>query len=225
MIELIGLSKSYGKKNVLEDINLKLQNGMVYGIIGENGAGKTTLFNCIAGMESHQGIIYSELESLKNHLGFLETTPKIMSWVTGKEYLKLMTLARGKKYENFMDLNIFDLPLDEYAQYYSTGMKKKLALTGILLQQNDIYILDEPFSGVDIQSNMLILEVIRKLKAENKLVIIASHILGTLSDICDQILVLNNRAIDEHVDPDSFDELEKKMTEKFISGKLDGIEF
>jgi len=75
MIEIKNLSKSFGKNEVLKNINLSLEEGKVYGIVGENGSGKTTLFRCITGLEIFDGEILSPFKILKNHLGFLPTTP------------------------------------------------------------------------------------------------------------------------------------------------------
>lgn len=86
---------------------------------------------------------------------FLMTEPFFFAKITGTEYIRLLVNARSKKLTSLEESNIFDLPLNQYASTYSTGMKKKLALTAILLQGNDCFILDEPFNGADIQSNMV----------------------------------------------------------------------
>ncbi|UPT66873.1 MAG: ATP-binding cassette domain-containing protein [Sphingobacteriales bacterium JAD_PAG50586_3] len=190
MIKVKNLSKSYGSNNVLKDINLDFLNGKVYGIVGENGAGKTTLFRCIAGLEDYDGEIEAEVTPLKNHLGLLLTEPFFFSKITGSEYIRLLCNARNTPIKDMESRNIFDLPLNQYASTYSTGMKKKLALTAILLQENKYYILDEPFNGVDIQSNIILTEIIHKLRELNKIVIISSHIFSTLSDTCDEIHLL-----------------------------------
>ena len=142
MLEIKNLTKTYGNTVALENINLDFHPGKVYGIVGENGAGKTTLFKCIAGLESYQGNISSTFHPIKDHLGYLETNPIFMSYLTGWEYLKLLCKAKNITTENFEEQNLFDLPLLEYAENYSTGMKKKLALMGVLLRKNDIIILD-----------------------------------------------------------------------------------
>mgnify|MGYP006133164485 FL=1 len=164
MIKLKKLSKSYGKKQVLNSINLEFEKGKIYGIVGENGAGKTTLFRCISGLENYTGNVSSDFKKLKNHLGLLLTEPFFFSKITGKEYIQLLANARQVKLSNIEDKNVFDLPLNQYASTYSTGMKKKLALTAILLQKNDVFILDEPFNGVDIHSNLIIVEIIKRFK-------------------------------------------------------------
>jgi len=223
MITINKLFKAYGKHPVLQDVNLELEPGKVYGLVGENGAGKTTLFRCIAGLEPYLGQIDSPFNPLKNHLGFLQTNPVFMSKITGWEYLKLLCSARNRTEDDFEQQNIFELPLDQYAEYYSTGMKKKLALMGILLQGNEIFILDEPFNGVDIHSNMLITEIIQKLKSSGKIVLISSHIFSTLRDSCDKIHLLKEGRITKSVEKASFTALEKEMKNFVLGDRIEKL--
>jgi ABC-2 type transport system ATP-binding protein len=223
MIKIENLSKHYGKKQVLNSIDLEFKKGKVYGIVGENGAGKTTLFRCISGLETYKGKIKSDYINLKNHLGLLLTEPFLFSKITGKEYIQLLANAREVKLSNIEDKNIFDLPLNQYASTYSTGMKKKLALTAILLQENDVFILDEPFNGVDIQSNLVITEIIKKFKALEKTVIISSHIFSTLADTCDEIYVMKNGEIIKKVKQEYFNTLEMEMKEFTIGNRIDKL--
>ena len=223
MIILENLSKSYGNHVILTDVNLSFEQGNVYGIVGENGAGKTTLFKCIAGLQSHAGSIKSAYEPLKNYLGFLQTDPYYFSNITGREYLQLLGNARKVAIGDITQKNIFDLPLDEYASNYSTGMKKKLALMGILLQQNEFFILDEPFNGVDIQSNMIITEIIHQLKKRNKTVLISSHIFSTLNDTCDEIHLLKaGRFVKKVLKPD-FGRLEQEMKDFTLGDRMERL--
>lgn len=187
MIQINNLSKKYGDKKVLQNLNANFQSGNIYGIFGKNGAGKTTLFKCIAGLERYQGTIHSDLGSIKNNLGFLLTSPFFFSKITGKEYIQLHLNARKIKISNIKAYNIFNLPIEQYVSTYSTGMKKKLALLAILLQKNNILILDEPFNGVDIESNILISQILKELKNKGKTILIASHIFATLTQNCDEI--------------------------------------
>ena len=224
MISIQHLSKNFGFKQVLRNINLQFDKGKVYGIVGENGAGKTTLFRCIAGLEHYEGQINSVLNPLKNYLGLLLTEPFFFTKITGKEYIRLLCNARKKEVSKIDDKNIFNLPLNQYASTYSTGMKKKLALLAILLQENQCFILDEPFNGVDIQSNIIIVELIRKLKSLGKTVIISSHIFSTLSDTCDEIYLLKEGEIIKRVFRDDFETLELEMKEFTIGNKIDKLE-
>ncbi len=223
MIEIQHLSKKFGSKEVLKNIQMRFEPGNVYGIVGENGAGKTTLFRCIAGLEDYDGNIVSDLLSLKDHLGLLLTEPFFFNKITGKEYIQLLCNARSVKIDNIDDRNIFDLPLNQYASTYSTGMKKKLALTAILLQENSCFILDEPFNGVDIQSNIVLTEIILKLKELNKIVIISSHIFSTLNDTCDQIFLIEKGELVKTVPKGEFKNLEDSMKEKAIGSKIEKL--
>ena len=224
MIKIKGLGKYYGKNEVLKGINMEFSRGKVYGIVGENGAGKTTLFRCIAGLESYNGEIISEIQPLKNHLGLLLTDPFFFSKITGKEYIRLLCNARNKKNINIDQKNIFDLPLNQYASTYSTGMKKKLAITAILLQENECFILDEPFNGVDIQSNIILTEIILKLKELNKTVLVSSHIFSTLSDTCDEIHLLRKGEQIKSVQKMNFKFLEQEMKETTIGNRIEKLE-
>lgn len=224
MIQISNLSKSYGSKQVLRNISVHFEKGMVYGIVGENGAGKTTLFRCISGLEKYEGSIISEIKTLKTELGLLFTEPFFFGKITGKEYIRLLCNARGKYIEDIEKRNIFDLPLHQYASTYSTGMKKKLALLAIILQENTCYILDEPFNGVDIQSNILIEEIILKLKNLGKTILISSHIFSTLRDTCDEILLLENGEFVRKASKVDFDVLEKEMKFVTIGNKIEKLQ-
>jgi len=224
MIRINKLSKFYGNKQVLNTISLEFEKGKVYGIVGENGAGKTTLFRCVAGLETYDGQISSDFDKLKDHLGLLLTEPFFFSKITGKEYIQLLANARHQKIANIDKGNIFDLPLNQYASTYSTGMKKKLALTAILLQGNDLFILDEPFNGVDIQSNIVITQIINKLKELEKTVIISSHIFSTLADTSDEIYLMKNGEIIRKVKQQDFNNLEAEMKEFTVGNRIDRLE-
>lgn len=211
MIEIKDLYKNFGSQIVLKHVQMQLEAGKIYGIVGENGSGKTTLFRCIAGFEEYLGEITSEPKPLKNHLGYLPAEPDFLSYMTGREYLRLVCNARDKAIPDLDACNFFDLPLDRYAVHYSTGMKKKLAILGLILQENACLILDEPFSGLDIQSNILLTDILLKLQSQQKLILISSHIFSTLRDICDQIYRLEKGGNCRLVQKQEFDELELEL--------------
>jgi len=220
MIKIENLSKKYGAKKVLKNINIEFKQGNVYGIVGKNGAGKTTLFRCISELEKYDGKISSKFQPIKNYLGLLQTEPYFFSRITGIEYIRLLSNARDVKLENIKNKNVFDLPLNQYASTYSTGMKKKLALTAVLLQENDIYLLDEPYNGVDIQSNIIITEIINQLKNLNKTILISSHVFSTLKETCDQIHLLDNGEFIKSVNKNKFENLEQEMKQITIGNKI-----
>lgn len=224
MIRIKNLSKQFGKKVVLNNLSIEFERGKIYGIIGENGAGKTTLFRCIAGLESFDGEIVSEINPLKDHLGYLTAEPFFFPMITGEEYIRLLCNARDKKLTEIGSNNIFDLPLNQYVTTYSTGMRKKLALLAVLLQGNDIFILDEPFNGIDLNGSIILTEIIHRLKELGKTVIISSHIFSTLSDTCDEIHVLRNGTITQKVAREEFYLLEKEMKNSAVVGKIERLE-
>jgi len=225
MIEITNLEKSYGSLNVLKDISITFTKGKVYGIVGENGAGKTTFFRCIAGLEKYQGQILPSPLSLKQQLGYLPTEPYYFSKITGREYIHLICNARGHRGVDPDLKNIFDLPLNQYAITYSTGMKKKLALTAILMIPNEIYILDEPFNGVDIHSNRIISEIIHMIREAGKTLLLSSHIFSTLKETCDEIHQLKEGRFIRSTGKDGFDELEQAMTGTEIHEKIGRLKF
>lgn len=223
MIRLKNVTKAFSDKLVLDNLSFDFELGKVYGIVGENGAGKTTLFRCITGLEKFEGVIESHFEVLKDVLGYLQTEPFYFSRITGEEYLTLFAQARGMKNVDFEAQNVFDLPLKQYAEYYSTGMKKKLALQAVLCQKNEVLILDEPFNGVDIHSNLMIIEIIRRLKEKGKTILISSHIFSTLTDLCDGMIHLDKGKIKATYAKSDFSMLEEEMKGFIIGEKLDSL--
>ena len=164
LIYIKELSKAYGKTRVLDNLSVSYESGKIYGLVGENGAGKTTLFNCIMGVIDYDGEIR---KSSNMAVGYMPAESFFYSLITGKEYLEFCVKAKGKKMdaEAIDSLNkAFQLPLERFASDYSTGMKKKLALMSLLLQDNDLYILDEPFNGVDLYGCIQLKRIIRVMR-------------------------------------------------------------
>ena len=224
MITVSNLEKSFGNNRVLDYIDIQFPAGKISGLVGRNGAGKTTLFHCIAGIESYSGNIFSDRPKHKNYLGYLTTSPYMISRITGREYIQFIANARGQNIDDIDSKNIFSLPLERYGEHYSTGMKKKLALTAMLMLRNEYYLFDEPFSGVDLDSNIIIKAIIRKLKVLGKTVIISSHIYDTLTEVCDSIHLLDKGKIAQSVTPDDFNLLESMLEGDTVDGLIDRLE-
>ncbi|HRP89379.1 MAG TPA: ABC transporter ATP-binding protein [Edaphocola sp.] len=211
MIIISNLTKKFEGKIILENLNFSFQPGMVYGFWGQNGVGKTTLFKCISGLETFEGSIQSEFSPLKNKIGLLLADPFILNRITGEEYVHLLCSARGVKIKDIEKFNIFKLPLNEFAINYSLGMKKKLALTAILLQNNEMFILDEPFNGIDMFGKNKIEEIIKQLKHDNKIILISSHDLIALKRNCDKIIFLKSESVSTSFDKEDFEKLDQEI--------------
>lgn len=223
MLSIHSLRKKYGAQLALDEVSLELGPGMVHGLVGKNGSGKTTLFRCICGLENYEGSISFSQGRVKEQIAFLPSTPYMMSYITGKEYLQLIANAKGVHLDAER-INLFNLPLGKYASDYSTGMKKKLALTGLLISQHAIFLLDEPFSGVDLESNVLIQQLIAHLKSLGKTILISSHTLESLHPCADIIHQLDEGRIIRSLGPERFHELSDSLGQKMSLKKLEELE-
>ena len=196
MLEVRNLNVSFKNQKVLQDFNLNIENGEIVGILGKNGAGKTTFFESLYRSVKFSGEVILENQHLKREqISYLETENYFYPYITGKEYLSYFKEISNSKYIELIEK--FNLPLNKFVQYYSSGMKKKLALIGMLLLDKPINILDEPFNGVDFEGVHILYDIIRNLKSENRIVIISSHIIETLFHTCDKIAILQNGQIEK----------------------------
>ena len=206
MLEIKNLSVSFKDKNVLQNFNLEIEEGIILGILGKNGAGKTTLFESLYQSQKYSGkILWQNQKLLRQNISYLETENYFYPYITGREYLSYF--AKDKLPKTIELAEKFQLPLDKYVQYYSSGMKKKLALIGMLMLDKPINILDEPFNGVDFEGVHLLYDIIRELKQSNKMVIISSHIIETLFRTCDRIVTLENGLISNIFEKSEFEKL------------------
>lgn len=223
MIKLDSISKKYGKKEVLKNLSLTIKEGSIEGIVGANGSGKTTLFNCIYKLTKYEGSISYP----KNiGIGYMPTEMFFYTSMKGYEFIEFTLIARNIRVvkSEINSLNkLFDLPLNSYAAEYSTGMKKRLILMSILLQKNDFYIMDEPFNGLDLSSSMILTLILKQLKEKGKTVIISSHILSSLTDICDSISYLNNGYIYKRYLPNEYSTIEEDIIKVSLKEKVEII--
>ena len=222
MIKITNLTVSYRKKEkVISSLNLSIQNSTINGIVGLNGSGKTTLLNTIFGLLKYKDgeITYEDEKVAKKHISYLPAENFFYSYITGREYLKIF------KADNFDENKwnkLFLLPLDQIIDEYSTGMKKKLSLLGILKQNKPIMILDEPFNGLDIETARIMRSILLKLKEKGKTIIITSHIIETLTNLCDYIHFLDSGKIKYSKEKYEFSEFEKTLFEN-IEKKNEGL--
>ncbi len=219
MINIDNLAVSYGDHPVLDGLTLALPLNSVHGLVGMNGAGKTTLLITMAGfVKPVRGTIQIEGRQLhRRDLSFMETDNFFYSNITGREYLGLFTAPPDMPDTDEWN-RIFRLPLDQVIDTYSSGMKRKLALAGVLRQDKQVVILDEPFNGLDLESSRLLSLIVLRLKERGKTVLVTSHILGSLTGICDSIHLLANGKISFTREKKDFNGLEQEIFRDSDSG-------
>lgn len=206
MIEIKNLTKKYGKHVAVDDLNMTVEDGKIYGLLGPNGAGKSTTMNIITGfigatsgtvvINGHD--IFKEPEEAKKCIGYLPEFPPLYADMTVYEYLKfaadLKKLDREKKkqfiYEAMELARITDVS-GRLIKNLSKGYKQRVGLAQAVLGFPEVIILDEPTVGLDPKQIIEIREVIRQL-AENHTIILSSHILSEVSELCDYIYIIAN---------------------------------
>ena len=212
MISIENLKVSYADNNVLKCVNLSIPSSSIHGLVGLNGSGKTTLLNTLYGLKEKQAgsISYNSLPIEKSKIAYLESLNYFYPYITGKEYLRMFQ-TQNVNFNIDKWNELFELPLNKLIEDYSTGMKKKLALMGVLCLNREILILDEPFNGVDLETVQKIKSLLIKLKDSNKTIIITSHILESLLSLCDLLSYLNNGIIQFSKERKDFGSVENEI--------------
>lgn len=205
-LELKNINKSFKRNKVLEDVNLTFTPGKIYGLVGRNGSGKTVLLKIICGiLRADSGeILFDNENYLKKH-GIPKSTralienPEFIGSLSGYDNLKILADIQrtiGKERINEV-LQLVGLYEDKDRKYfeYSLGMKQKLGIAQVIMEDVDLLIFDEPFNGLDDESTETIRNLMKKLKKENKIIIIATHIKEDIENLIDELYMINNGVI------------------------------
>ena len=223
MIEIRDLRKTFGLHEVLHDVSLTLRPGTLHGLVGANGAGKTTLLHCVYGLHAdYQGTVRETTGlPIRASTGLLPYEPYFYSRITGREYLEFSLQARNRPVVDFQGWNrLLELPLDQYAEEYSAGMKKKLALLALLVQPFRYLVLDEPFNGLDLNTNLLLMEILRRLRQQGTGILLTSHLLGSLTELCDELTVLADGTVRRRYQAAEFSQVQTDLLDEFYQDKL-----
>lgn len=207
VIELHGLQKSYGKHHVLKGVNMQVNKGDIYGLIGKNGSGKTTLFKMILGLSAYDGGTVSvfggkndaENAAQRKRIGFF-VGANFFGYLSGRANLEYYRRLKGITDKKEIDRVLALVGLDakaaaKPAKGYSLGMKQRLGLANALLGDPELLILDEPTNGLDPQGIHDIRTLITKLGEQGKTIIVSSHILSELENTAQRFGIVNDGVI------------------------------
>lgn len=201
-IEIANLQKRYGRKVVIQDMDLTLESGKVYGLLGPNGQGKTTLIKCIAGLltpEKGQILINGEMRETrhKGMISMLADKDLFYKWMTVQDTINF--------YDTFFEdfdradseelIRFMELVPQEKVEKLSKGMKARLKLVLVLSRKAKIYLLDEPLSGIDPVSREKIVETILDRIRDDAVMVISSHMVHAIESLLDEVILLSNGKI------------------------------
>ncbi len=207
MLRIENLTKKYDSKTAVNNLNLHISPGEIYGFIGHNGAGKTTTLKCIAGILGfEQGNIYIDGTSVKDNpieckskIAYIPDNPDIYSFMTGMEYLSFIadvfhisTQERAALINKYATELEIDKNLGESIASYSHGMKQKLVIISALIHSPKLIIMDEPFVGLDPKATHTLKQIMRNVCQEGGAIFFSTHVLEVAERLCDKVAVIKN---------------------------------
>lgn len=206
MLEIKNLTKKFGDKVAVDNIDLSVKSGEIYGFLGPNGAGKTTTIKMIVGMLMPDGgsitvdgidAIHDDVEA-KRQIAYVPDSPEIYDIMTGRQYLnfiadvfELSDEERNKQIDRYAEVFEMQDNLDVMIAGYSHGMKQKIVIMGALIHSPKLLILDEPMVGLDAKSSFRLKEIMRALADEGRTVFFSTHVMEVAENICDRIGIIN----------------------------------
>jgi len=213
MIEIQNLSKRYGSFPALDNLSLSIEKGTVFGFVGQNGAGKSTTFSILAtllapteGTATVNGFnISKDPKLVRRQIGYMPDFFGVYDQLKADEYLdfygasyKIPAEQRKKLIPQLLELVNLSHKKDSYVDLLSRGMKQRLCLARCLIHDPEVLILDEPASGLDPRARIEMREILKELKKMGKTILISSHILPELAEMCDEIGVIDNGKLVAH---------------------------
>lgn len=198
VLKINGLTKTYGKITALKDLDLTIEAGNVYGLLGPNGSGKTTTLGIILGiLKQDSGSFewfegkYGEKHRIK--IGAILETPNFYPYLNADENLDIVRLIKNESSMEFDELlSLVNLKERRKSKFstYSLGMKQRLAIAATLIGNPEVLIFDEPTNGLDPQGIAEVRDILKKIAESGKTVIMASHILDEVEKICSHVAII-----------------------------------
>ena len=205
VLEVRGLAKKYGAVTAVQDISFSIRAGEVLGVLGPNGAGKSTIVKMVTGLLDptrgavlfHGERIGDRLTDFKHRLGYVPEQPDLYGFLTGWEYLDLVATLRGLDGARFREkasamLEGFTLShaKDTPIASYSKGMRQRIVLIAAMMHDPELLVLDEPFSGLDVTSALVVRHVISMLAASGRAIFFSSPVLEQVEKLCSHLVLL-----------------------------------
>ncbi len=205
-IRATGLHKSYGGKPAVQGLDLEVRRGEFFGFLGPNGAGKTTTIHALTGViEASAGEIEilgmkvpSEITAVKRQIGVVPDENVLFDRLTGYEFLEFAGRMYGldrdvatQRARELMELFELDQRADTLIAGYSKGMKKRVALGAALIHRPSLFLLDEPFDGVDPVGSRLMKEILQQQVSQGATVFLTSHVLEVVERLCTRVAIIN----------------------------------
>lgn len=228
-IEVMNLSKNYGKLKAVDNISFEIEKGKICGILGPNGSGKTTTIKSICNLIiPNEGTIKilgkGNKKSIQHISAVFEGTRNLYWRLTPRENLRYFAGIRGlggKKVEKYIDeiLDRFNLSdkKDTIVNNLSRGMQQKVAIAMTLICDTDIILLDEPTLGLDVQSYMDIKDILVDISSHmDKTILLSTHNMNLVQDVCDNVIILNNGKIVADDSVENLMEMFKSMTYEIV---------
>jgi ABC-2 type transport system ATP-binding protein len=210
MLEAVHLTKRYASLPAVQDLSFSLRPGQVLGCLGPNGSGKSTTVKMLTGLlQPTRGVvrfdghnIQDNLAAYRKRLGYVPEEPNLYPYLTGWEYLELIGTLRGMAYwdmEKKIDslLELFSLHPHRHASIgsYSKGMRQRLLLIAAIMDNPDVFIFDEPLSGLDVTSALIFKNLVQALGQQGRLVFYCSHVLEVVEKVCSDVLILRKGVV------------------------------
>ncbi len=204
MLEVKDIKKSFKDKVVLNGVNITIEDGNIYGLIGANGAGKTTLMNIISGLLSAtSGEVYAEGKKIRtindatSIVGYVLDIPAMFDYLSAEEYLAFLMSAQNltkeqgsKKIEELLKKVGLSDTIKKRIKKFSRGMKQRLGIAAGLVSNPKVILFDEPTSALDPQGRHEVMKIIEDLKKEGRTIILSTHILNDVERVCDKVGLL-----------------------------------
>ena len=229
-LEIRRLTKRFNGIPAVDDVSFTIRPGEILGYVGPNGAGKSTTVKMIIGLlEPSEGrILYGgrsildDLPAFQQRLGYVPEEPNLYPFLSGREYLQLAGRLRGlpralleAKIEAFLRLFSLWDDRDTAVSSYSKGMRQKILISAALLHNPEVLLLDEPLSGLDVNTMIAVRELLRTMAAQGRLIFYSSHVLDVMEKVCSRVLILRKGRV---AADDSIERLRELMDQPTLEG-------